>query len=125
MDTMKKVLIIDDEERILELMNRFITRLGYEAVTTASWEEGIELFKNDFFALVILDVNMPGRDGFHVARDMNALRPGQKIIIITGLGPGQAYEYLSKLEDVDISEILYKPFDFKKLKQIITRTLCD
>jgi len=122
---LKKVLIIDDEEGVLALMQRFLTRLGYESSVTTSWEEGLELFKNEFFALVILDVNMPGKDGFHVAKEIKQLRPGQKILIITGLGPGEAYSYLSKLEDVDVSEILYKPFNFSKLKRIISNALGD
>lgn len=120
---MDKILIIDDEEEILKLMRRFLGHLNYEAVTTESWEEGLELFRNEDFRLVILDVNMPGRDGFHVASDIRSIKPEQKIIIITGLGPGEAYRYLSSLEDVDVNEILYKPFSLRKLEKIVSRAL--
>ena len=43
---MKRVLVIDDNQRILDLIKRSLERLGYEAVITTSWEDGIEIFKN-------------------------------------------------------------------------------
>ncbi len=120
---MDKVLIIDDEQDILNLLERFFIRLKLEPVTTDSWEEGLRLFREKDFPLVVLDVNMPGRDGFHVAEDLKRMKPNQKIIIITGLGPGEAYQYLSALENVDVNDILYKPFKLKKLEKIVTKAL--
>ena len=119
---MKRILVVDDEKEILSILQRFFDKLGYESYTTDSWETALERFYDEAFDLVVLDVHMPGRDGFQIAKEMKVSKPDQKILIITGLDPGEAYKYLSEV-DVDVCDVLYKPFSFGKMKKIITKTI--
>ena len=119
---MKKIMVVDDEQEVLSVFKRFLEKTGYEPTVTDSWEEALSKFSKERFDLIILDVHMPGRDGFQIAKEMKDKKPYQKIVIITGLDPGEAYGYLSSV-DVDVNEILYKPFSIKKVTQMITRVL--
>ena len=121
MDT-KKILVVDDEQEILKMMERFISKLGYDVVVADNWESAIQAFSEDSYHLVILDVHMPGRDGFQIAKEIKIANPDQKIMIMTGLSAGEAYSYLASVE-VDVNQILYKPFDINKLREIVTKLL--
>jgi DNA-binding response OmpR family regulator len=121
---MKKILVVDDEVEVLNVFERFLDQLGYDPEVLDKWEEALELFQEEHFDLVILDVHMPGKDGFQIAKEMKELKPEQKILMITGLSAGDAYQYLSSLdEEFDVNEVLYKPFTMKKVKKILTKIL--
>jgi adenylate cyclase len=67
-----RVLVIDDEETVRDLMRRFLTREGFEVVTAASGEEGLRLARDLRPALITLDVLMPGLDGWAVLKELKA-----------------------------------------------------
>ena len=73
----QRILVIDDDTQILNVLKGFLTHMGYEAIVTDSWEEGIRLFEKEEFSLIILDVHMPGRDGFQVARELKTKNTDQ------------------------------------------------
>lgn len=118
----QRILVIDDDTQILSVIDGYLQHLGYEAVLTDSWEQGIREFENGDFSLIILDVHMPGKDGFQVAEDLKARRTDQKIVIITGLQAGDVYDKLRET-DVDFNAILYKPFTVKKMKRVLSDVL--
>lgn len=120
----KRVLVVDDEKEILAILKRFLIRIGYEPFTTDSWETAMEHFYEESFDLAVLDVHMPERDGFQIAKEMKTAKPEQKILIFTGLDPSEAYGYLSHA-DVEVDDLLYKPFCFRKMQRVIEHTLGD
>ena len=67
---MENILIIDDNEDILELFEQVLVDDGYSVSTATNGAEGVKLFKNDSFDLVITDINMPGMSGFDVLNNM-------------------------------------------------------
>ena len=77
---MKKILVVDDEQEILNLFKRFLSRLGYDATVTDSWETALQKFADEVFDLIILDVHMPGKDGFQLAKEIKNAKPEQKIL---------------------------------------------
>ena len=118
----QRILVIDDDTQILNVLKGFLTHMGYEAIVTDSWEEGIRLFEKEEFSLIILDVHMPGRDGFQVARELKTKNTDQKIVIITGLQAGEVYKKL-KATEVDFNAILYKPFTAQKMEEVLADLL--
>jgi putative two-component system response regulator len=66
--TAGKILIVDDESQNVEVLRRLMTRLGYEVLTAAGGESALHSVMRDRPDLVLLDVNMPGIDGFEVCR---------------------------------------------------------
>ena len=63
-----KILIVEDEEGIRELISLYLTREGYDAVAVGDGERALDLLERDTFDLVILDLMLPGIDGFTVCR---------------------------------------------------------
>lgn len=119
---MKRVLVVDDEKEVLYVFERVLEQMGHESVVCDSWETALEQFYDEAFDLVILDVHMPGRDGFQIAKEMRSAKPKQRIMIVTGLDAGQAFSYF-QAAGVDVNEILYKPFSIPKVKNLITKVM--
>lgn len=113
-----KCIVIDDDEGILRLMGKMLTKMGFEVSLNNTWETGFQSFETSRFDLVILDVHMPGKDGFELARMMRHQCPEQKILIITGLDAGEVYRHLL-VTGADFNDILYKPFSYDKIKMVV------
>ena len=119
---MKNILIIDDEGTILDVLRRFLEKCGYSVSTANTWEIGFEFLDSHDFDLVMLDVNMPGKDGFQISKEIRESRPNQKIIIMTGLQAGSVYDFYN-MSDADFDDIVYKPFSFEKIKTIVGQVI--
>jgi DNA-binding response OmpR family regulator len=99
-----RVLIADDEPRILKFLNMKLKASGYEVIEASNGEEAFEQVQAQEPDLVVLDVVMPGMDGFETLKHIRSVSPvpviflsarGENIDKITGLGLG-ADDYLSK-----------------------------
>jgi len=97
-------LIIDDDEAAIDLMQRWLQRVGYDVYSALEGESGLAMFREHRPALVLLDALMPGRSGYEVLAEMRAdPQLGNTPIILTtvdddrarGLGAG-ASDYLRK-----------------------------
>ena len=119
---MKNVLIVDDEQIVLDVLQRILLRLGYDAVVSDSGELAIEKFLNEEFDLVLMDILMPEMSGFDVARKMREIKPDQKIVIVTGLGTDAAIAQ-ADLEQIDIDDVLPKPFSFENVRLLLDREI--
>jgi CheY-like chemotaxis protein len=72
---MHRVLIIEDEQDIRDILSIVLTRLGYDVVAAENGKKGVDLFNNaPFFDLVITDIRMPGMSGNDVAKHIRASR---------------------------------------------------
>lgn len=109
------VLIVDDEEQNVRLLQRMLASEGYRVLTAADGESGLEVLGAQLPDVVILDVRMPGIDGFEVCRRIKA-NPGTRLIptvIVTGL---HAREHRIEGINAGADDFLAKPFDFEELR---------
>ncbi|NVM57959.1 MAG: response regulator [Desulfobacterales bacterium] len=83
---MTRLLIIDDERPILEMLDLSLTSEGYEVITAESGDEGLKIFEEDNLRLVITDIKMPGLDGIEVLKRIKATDSEAEVIVITGHG---------------------------------------
>lgn len=67
---MKKILIIEDEDFLRDILKRYLEKEGYNVVEASSGEIGLEIFYNDNYALVLLDVMLPGIQGWDVCKEI-------------------------------------------------------
>lgn len=81
---MTKILIIDDETDICLLLDRFLSKNGYEVTTASNALDGLAELKKTAFDLVISDFRLPDMDGLEFLKKAKALRPDCRVIIITG-----------------------------------------
>jgi CheY-like chemotaxis protein len=107
---LEKILVIDDNKDVLNLMDCYLTRHGYDVNVASGGAEGIELLnKGSHFDVVITDIRMPGTDGNQVAK---CIRDNEKmkdtpIIAITG--------YRNDAKDDLFDYLFSKPFQLNDL----------
>jgi len=78
------ILVVDDEEIIRSLFKKTLEELGHKVVAAETGLKGLELVKQRDFAMVFLDLKMPGMDGAELFRQIKTIRPLLPVIIITG-----------------------------------------
>lgn len=78
----KKILLIDDEQDILEILSYNLEKEGYEVFTANNGNEGIEMAKQILPDLILLDVMMPEKDGIETCQDLRKIKELQKTLIV-------------------------------------------
>ena len=119
---MARILIIDDEERNRRLFEVFVKADGHEVQTVASGEAGLAAATSNAPDLILLDLMMPGRDGFEVARALKANPATQAIpvIVISSLDDIASHQ---RLLSSGIDDFIVKPIDRWELSQRILKVL--
>ena len=114
----EKVLIIDDEEKILNLVTSYLEREGYDIFTAQNGLEGLKLSKEVNPDIIVLDIMLPGMDGIETLKQIKQIEPLIEIVMLTGhasIESGMeamklgAYDYVMKPCDID--ELLIKSGD--------------
>jgi len=113
----KKVLIIEDEKILIELLEKKIKEEGYEVFTSLNGKEGLELIKEVKPDLVLLDIIMPKLNGYEVMEEMNKLQEFnlKKIPVIIVSNSGQPVE-IERALNLGVRDYLIKAqFDPKEV----------
>lgn len=79
-----KLLIVDDEIEILNMLRRNLELEGYEVALTTSSAEALEMMKDDLFNLVLTDIKMPGISGVELLTEIKKINPLANVIMMTG-----------------------------------------
>ncbi|HET97675.1 MAG TPA: response regulator [Desulfurivibrio alkaliphilus] len=109
-----KILIADDDSIVREAVSKILTVFGYEVVSVASGKEVLGLLEPEL-DLIILDINMPGMDGFEALRRINARNLGIPVIFLTGAG---SMEYAVKAVNLGAYDFITKPIEDLELFNI-------
>ena len=80
----KKILIVDDEERIVKSITGVLDDEGFDLTTAKSGEEALEIFQQEVPLLTLLDIWMPGMDGIEVLKRMKGIEPNCPVIMLSG-----------------------------------------
>lgn len=115
-----KLLIIDDEEEIRDMLSFGLAQSGYEVATVGSGEEALELARRERFDLVITDLKMPGLDGVATTLALRELDRELPVVIMSGFVPSDG---VAACLACGASEFVRKPFDLKDLEAALERTL--
>jgi DNA-binding response OmpR family regulator len=108
----EKVLVVDDERQIRDLLGEFLEREGYEVFLASAGEEAIELAERKIPHAILLDVKMPGIDGIEVCKRLKAEPKTQfiPVIMITGYVDNKMVAIESGADD-----FVNKPVDLVEL----------
>jgi len=106
-----KILIVDDELRVREILSRKLSDNGYHCFTAPDGNTALKLLKADQFDLVLLDIMMPGKSGQDVLQEIKVKYPDTAVIMITAIADVQtaislmrmgAYDYIIKPVELNV-----------------------
>lgn len=107
----QKILIVDDDENIAELISLYLTKECFETLTVYDGESAVKEFSAFSPDLILLDIMLPGMDGYDVCRE---IRKFSKIPIIMLSAKGEVFDKVLGLE-LGADDYIIKPFDSKEL----------
>ena len=120
---MKRILVIDDEVEVLNLIRRVLKRAGYEVMKASGGEEGINLIKENPVDLVITDIVMPDKGGIEVLINLHRDFPALKKIVMSGKIETESDSFQELAKQFGASYILHKPFKMKELLTAVAEAL--
>jgi CheY-like chemotaxis protein len=118
----RKILVVDDDEMVLIALEELLRSKGYEIGTASGGKEALEKIERESFDLVILDLVMPGMDGYEVCRRIrsNELYREIPVVMLTAL---TGEEDRKKGEDAGANLFLPKPISPQRLLSLIESAL--
>lgn len=117
---MEKILIIDDEKSILDLLSVVFKKEGYRVRATLSAKKALELLNKEEFGLILTDIKLPEMSGFEILKRVRESKPDIAVVMITAYGNvKQAVEALK----AGAFDYVVKPFDVDELKIIVAKAL--
>ena len=123
MYTMEKVLIIEDDADLAELMSIHISDMGYETEKSFDGKDGLLKALNNKYKIIILDIRLPGLDGFDICKKIRLEKDTTPILMVTSKS-----EEIDKILGLELGadDYITKPFSIRELiarvKAIIRRT---
>ncbi len=112
-----RVIVVDDDEDTIELFTEFLGMRGIKVVGIGkNGKDALDLYTKHQPDAVLLDVMMPEYDGFFGLEKIKECNPEAKVIMVTADLTDETYR---KLESLNASAILYKPYDIENLIQTI------
>ena len=112
------VLVVDDDPEIVSMLSTRLAARGYKVITASDGHKALEIAKREHPTVILLDVMMPGKSGWEVARALKQDAATQviKIVMVTAIGE-QVNEITSPLYGADAH--IDKPFEFERLEKVI------
>ncbi len=113
-----RVLIVDDERNIRESLAKELRAEGYDVRMAENGEQALARYEPGRTDLVLLDLNMPVKNGWDALNQMVSVNPRQAIIIITGKSP-----QLTWASELGTGTLIEKPIDMTELLQCMKQML--
>lgn len=114
---MKKVLIIDDEPTITEVIEQYAQKLGYASDSVFAGSDAMKKLSDHTYWAVFCDLGLPGQDGLEIFQEIkrNAIDAHHRFVLLTGTIPNTETEELVEQERLIV---LRKPFNFRNITQV-------
>ncbi len=120
--TKNRILIVDDEQHVRQLIEKVLEKEGYEILTACNGEEGLEIFQNNNIDLIISDIKMPKMSGIEFLHKVKEQEPGVGFILITAFA---TMETAIDAIKSGAQDYVTKPFDIKEILNAVKKILCS
>ncbi len=117
-----RILVIDDEEEVRDTLSKILSKGHHQVMVAQDGKEGIRLFKENKFDLVLTDLGMPGLSGWEVCRAIKRLSPQTPVGMITGWGVQLTQE---EIEVNHLDFLIPKPFDFHQIIKLVNDAMAS
>jgi CheY-like chemotaxis protein len=118
------ILVVDDDERVNDLIQGLLRPIGYHVDCAADGMEGLRMFKDGAYDLVLTDMVMPGINGWEFVASLHAIAPDVPVIMITGYSSNKNGVWNEQfLRGQGVVAVLNKPFNLDLLISTVDRSL--
>ena len=116
------ILVVDDDPEIVTMLSTRLGKRGYQVTTAADGNQALEMAKTGKYDIVLLDIMMPGKSGWEVARALKQDPTTQdvKIVMVSAIGE-KTNEITAPIYGADAH--VDKPFEFEHLEKVIAKLL--
>ncbi|KMY66328.1 hypothetical protein AAU61_17875 [Desulfocarbo indianensis] len=115
-----RILVVDDEWTVVELLSRFLTKKGYQVSTASDGREAWDLFQSHAFDLVLSDVRMPTLSGLQLLEEIKRANPRIPVILISGYGE---VDIVVKALKAGAENFMAKPLRMDALERLVEQSL--
>lgn len=117
---MIKILTIDDEQGVCDVINKNFSMVGYKTFSANNSMTALELFKREQPDVVFLDIMMPGVDGFELLKSLKTINDNNIVIMVSALrDPGS----VKKAKELGALDFITKPFSLEHLRDLIAQNI--
>ncbi|MDY7038049.1 MAG: response regulator [Thermodesulfobacteriota bacterium] len=120
---MNRILVIDDDEQIREMLQHMLEQAGYEVAVASDGKEGLRHMNDQIPDLVMTDIVMPEKDGIETILDIRKNFPDTKIIAMSGGGRISQDDYLKMAMGLGAVRTFVKPVSRVKLLEAVNELL--
>ncbi|MFH1422387.1 MAG: response regulator [Planctomycetota bacterium] len=117
----KKILVVDDDKAICNMLHYIIQQIGYEVITVYSGTEALEAIETQKPDLILLDLHLPHMSGIETLKKIKKIDRKSKVIIMTAYNDES--EKIVKTFSLGAIDCIFKPFNIEILKDRIRETL--
>jgi DNA-binding response OmpR family regulator len=110
------ILAVDDEEMVLSIIKGQLELSGFRVITATSWAQALDTISTTPISAVLLDLHMPGQDGFEALRDLKKLKPVLPVIMVSG---SRREDEARRAIELGAWDYVTKPIDFEYLRGIL------
>ena len=110
-----KILVVDDNSVVRDVVSQMLSLLGHEVSSADSGENGLSIFLENLFDIVLSDYEMPGMDGVTLACSVKRSAPRTRVVIMTGAGRETVFSRKSTAVD----QVISKPFTLAEIDETI------
>lgn len=115
-----RILVVDDNEDNAHIIRDYLESKGYQISVAYNGDEAMTLFESEKPSIVLLDVMMPGRDGWQVCREIKTSPSGKnvRVVMVTAL-----QDWMDKRQALETGadDFVEKPFELAKLGEVVER----
>lgn len=115
----KKIIVIDDDEALLEVLSQLLALLGYKVICATNGYDGLSLFLKEKCDIVLTDFDMPGMDGITLAYHIKEDFPETLVVLMTGHDRASMTEMI---ENSNVDLTLFKPFELPEIMHVLDHT---
>jgi DNA-binding response OmpR family regulator len=120
---MARILVIDDDERVLGVLRQALTDAGHEVVTACNGNVGVKAFRQCPADLVVTDIIMPEMEGIETIVELRRDHPGVPLVAMSGGSLQGQGSYLPTAEALGATCTLEKPFRLRDLVEVVRSLL--
>jgi two-component system response regulator VicR len=125
MDKKRRVVYVEDEQEMIDLVRLILNRRGFEIIGANGGREGLETIRQSLPDLVLLDLMMPDMDGWDVYQQMKADEATQKIPVIVVTAKAQSIDKVLGLHIAKVDDYISKPFSPQELVDSVEKVLAQ